>query len=130
MEINFILTRLPPSLNELLHKHWIHRHRLQEAFDAQVSVEWLKLGRVVFMLPVRLIYVLSFPARRVRDIDNYIGGTKLITDSLKKTFLFRDDSEWIKSIEVRFIKGKEGTAVFIKEAINQKEEAWQRKKPF
>ena len=115
-EIHFTLTRLPPSLNELLHKHWTHRHQLQGAFDYQVGAWWVRMGRFVFTKPVNLVYVLSFPAKRVRDLDNYIGGTKLITDSLKKTFLFRDDSEWIKSIEVRFIKGTEGTAVFIKEA--------------
>lgn len=95
--------------------HWIHRHTLQNAFNEQVGVEWLKRGRFVFMKPVNLIYILSFPKPRVRDIDNYIGGTKLITDSLKKTFLFRDDSEWIKSIEVKFITGKERTVVFIRE---------------
>jgi Holliday junction resolvase RusA-like endonuclease len=118
METSFTLTRLPPSLNVMLNRHWIHRHQLQKAFDDQVGIEWLKKGRLVFMNPVSLVYVLSFPERRVRDIDNYIGGTKLITDSLKKTFLFRDDSEWIKSIEVRFIQGKEGTVVFIKKVSN------------
>lgn len=115
MEISFALTRLPPSLNELLNRHWIRRHELQKAFDQQVSTEWLRKGRFVFMKPVRLIYVLSFPSNRTRDLDNYIGGTKLITDALKKTFLFRDDSEWIKSVEVRFIRGKEATVVFILE---------------
>lgn len=113
MEISFTLTRLPPSLNDLLDRHWIYRHQLKKAFDDQVKIEWLKQMRFVFTDPVRLVYVLSFPSNRTRDLDNYIGGTKLITDSLKKTFLFRDDSEWIRSIEVRFINGKEGTAVFI-----------------
>jgi Holliday junction resolvase RusA-like endonuclease len=113
--VRFALTRLPPSLNEILNRHWIHRHQLQQAFDDQVGAQWLIHNKFVFMKPVKLTYVLSFPQKRLRDIDNYIGGTKLITDSLKKTFLFRDDSEWIKSIEVRFIKGKEGTVVFIEE---------------
>jgi Holliday junction resolvase RusA-like endonuclease len=115
IEVSFTITRLPPSLNKLLSKHWINRYQLQKAFDDQVWTAWQGLNRYVFMCPVKLVYVLSFPEKRIRDIDNYIGGTKLITDSLKKTFLFRDDSEWIKSIEVRFIKGKEGTAVFIRE---------------
>ena len=109
------INRLPPSLNELLHKHWTYRHGLQKAFDNQVYAEWLQRKRAVFVNPVMILYVLSFPAKRLRDVDNYIGGTKLITDALKKTFLFRDDSEWITEIRVKFIKGKEGTAVFIDE---------------
>ena len=117
--INFAITRLPPSLNEMLHMHWTKRQRLQKAFDDQVSAEWLQRGRIAFIRPVRLLYVLSFPEKRSRDVDNYIGGTKLITDALKKTFLFRDDSEWITEIKVKFTKGKEGTVVFIEEVENK-----------
>lgn len=113
--VSFGLTRLPPSLNEIMSRHWKRRYELQKAFDDQVKIKWLQMNKVVFIKPVKLIYVLSFPEKRVRDIDNYIGGTKLITDSLKKTFLFRDDADWITSIEVRFIKGIEGTMVYIQE---------------
>jgi len=119
--INFALTRLPPSLNQMLHVHWTKRYSLQKAFDDQVSAEWLQRGRVAFVRPVKLLYVLSFPEKRMRDVDNYIGGTKLITDALKKTFLFRDDSEWITEIRVKFTKGKEGTVVFIEESIQEEE---------
>jgi Holliday junction resolvase RusA-like endonuclease len=116
VSINFTLTRLPPSLNEMLHMHWSKRCSLQKIFDDQVFAEWLRCGRAVFLYPVRLLYVLSFPTKRLRDVDNYIGGTKLITDALKKTFLFRDDADWIKEIQVQFTRGDEETVVFIIEA--------------
>ncbi len=114
-QIYFSLRRLPPSLNEMLRMHWTKRARLQKIFDDIIAKEWLALQRFVFVKPVRLVYVLSFTAALRRDLDNYIGGTKLMTDALKRTFLFRDDSEWITSIEVRFTKGQEGTVIFIEE---------------
>jgi len=114
------LNRLPPSLNVLIRMHWRARGELQKAFDAQVLAAWIKARKFVFTVPVNLIYMLGFTAKHRRDIDNYIGGTKLITDALKRTFLFRDDSEWVKSIQVRFIKsGIEETVVLIEEALEK-----------
>jgi len=114
-QIYFSLRRLPPSLNELLRMHWTSRSKLQKIFDDIIGKEWIAQGKPVFLNPVKLIYVLSFTTPQHRDLDNYIGGTKPITDALKRTFLFRDDAEFITSIEVRFIKGKEGTVIFIEE---------------
>jgi Holliday junction resolvase RusA-like endonuclease len=114
-EVLLLTPRLPPSLNELLRMHWRRRAELQKAFDAQITAEWGRLRRRVFLKPVRLTFLLSFPNKRCRDYDNYIGGTKLIIDALKRTFLFRDDSEWIKSIEVKFAQGEEGTVILIQE---------------
>jgi len=117
-QIYFSLRRLPPSLNELLSSHWRKRYDLKKIYDEIIGVEWLRLNKLVFTKPVKLIYVLSFSGqRRQRDLDNYIGGTKLMTDALKRTFLFRDDSEWITSIEVKFTRGNEGTVIFIKEDV-------------
>jgi hypothetical protein len=116
-QICFAISRLPLSLNELLRMHWRFRHRMQKMFDQLVHIQWLAHGKMVFTEPVRLVYVLSFTSAQRRDLDNYIGGTKLITDALKRTFLFRDDAEYIKSIEVRFTKGTEGTAIFIQEVV-------------
>lgn len=114
------INRLPPSLNVLIRMHWRARGELQKAFDAQVFAAWIKARKIVFTVPVNLVYVLGFTAQHRRDIDNYIGGTKLITDSLKRTFLFRDDSEWVKSIQVRFIKNDiEETVVMIEEALGK-----------
>lgn len=111
---SFKIPRLPPSLNVLLRMHWKKRSELQRIFDIQVRYAWEDSGRCTFLVPVKLIYILCFTSSQRRDIDNYIGGTKLITDALKRTFLFRDDSEWIKGIEVKFVKSDiEGTAIMI-----------------
>jgi Holliday junction resolvase RusA-like endonuclease len=71
--------------------------------------------KFLFMNPVKICYVLSFNSARPRDLDNYIGGTKYITDALKKTFFIRDDAAWVKSIEVQFVNGKEQTQITITE---------------
>lgn len=83
-----------------------------------VFIAWQAASRKVFNAPVQLLYILSFPEKRLRDVDNYIGGTKLITDALKKTFLSRDDSEWVTQISVKFIQGREETTVIIERSPN------------
>jgi len=109
------IDRLPPSLNTILRMHWTARRKLQKAFDNQVLNSWICLHKFVFINPVRITYSLYFPTPRVRDFDNYQGGTKFITDALKKTFLFRDDSEWIKNISVNFLQGRQQTRIVIEE---------------
>lgn len=109
------IPRTPPSLNEILGKHWSKKYRLQKIFDRHVHVEWLRSGKFVFQKPVRVSYTIYLPDTRERDIDNYIGGTKLITDALKRTFITRDDSEWLQEISVRFLKGNEQTVCVIDE---------------
>ena len=111
------LDRLPPSLNTYLHMNWKKRYNLQKIFDQIMKVEWVVHGRFVFTNPVKLYYILSFPdtQKRYRDRDNYIGGTKPITDALKHTFLFRDDADWIKDIQIKFVTGKEQTTILIVE---------------
>jgi len=106
--IEFSVWRLPPSLNVMFRQHWSVRHREQEAWDKIIYLEWLRNGRVVFDVPVKIKYRLFFRHRRGRDYDNYVGGTKYITDALKRTFITRDDAEWVKGIEVFFAEDREG----------------------
>jgi Holliday junction resolvase RusA-like endonuclease len=112
------LNRLPPSLNDYLTMHWRERHTMKKLFEELVHYEWLRQKKFVFTCPVKLVYLLSFPdkQKRYRDKDNYVGGTKPITDALKNTFIFRDDSEWLIDIQVRFKVGTESTIIMIEEA--------------
>lgn len=115
----FYTARLPKSLNQLLRSHWTARSREQKAWDDVVGANWISQGRPVFLLPVTLSFILNFPGRRARDLDNYIGGTKYVIDALKRSFLFRDDAEWIKKIELeirRAVPGNEGMQIVIQAA--------------
>ena len=113
--VEFTIDRIPPSLNVVLRTHWIKRRQEQELWNILVIAHRLKLKKVVFRKPVKIIYIVSFKKRRIRDVDNYIGGTKYLTDALKRTFLTRDDSEWLKKIEIGFIIGRQQTKVRIEE---------------
>ncbi len=105
----------PISLNLMLRMHWSKRKREQEKWDLFIFAQWMNNNRLIFFKPVKILYVLSFSAPRQRDIDNYIGGTKFITDSLRRSFLLKDDYKWLTGIEVRFLKGEEKTEIFIEE---------------
>lgn len=113
--VSFIIPRVPPSLNAMLRDHWIKRSAEQKKWDEHVWAQWMAWSKFLFLNPVKIYYVLSFNSIRPRDLDNYIGGTKYITDALKKTFFIRDDAAWVKSIEVQFIPGKEQTQIIITE---------------
>ena len=109
------IPRTPPSLNVMLRAHWRKRSVEQGIWDSFILAEWMRSGKFVFTHPVKVIYTIKRPDDRKRDIDKYIGGTKFITDALKRTFLTRDDSEWLTEISVRFAKGPEQTEVNIAE---------------
>jgi hypothetical protein len=113
----FKVGRLPPSLNTMLRTHWRRRAEEQRDWDELIGCCWVGHHRFVFQHPVELTYILSFALNRQRDRDNYIGGTKYITDALKRTFFFRDDAEWIRKIEVIFAAApREGTEIIITSA--------------
>jgi Holliday junction resolvase RusA-like endonuclease len=114
--ISFMVPLLPPSLNVAFRMHWAKRKLLQKEWDYYIYKHWASLTKFTFFKPVKILYTLSFASRRNRDFDNYIGGTKFITDALKKTFIFRDDSGWLKKVEVEFTEGTPGTRITIEEA--------------
>jgi len=115
-KVVFYVPRMPLSLNTLLRMHWRRRAQEQKIWDNVIGAHWLAHHKAIFTEPVILRYVLAFPSNRKRDLDNYIGGTKYVTDALKKTFLFRDDAEWIKRIELEFQPGEEGLKIAIETA--------------
>lgn len=113
--VRFKIDKLPPSLNTMLRTHWRDRAKEQETWDHYMLAEWLNQQRFIFLKPVKIKYTLSFDVNRKRDFDNYYGGTKYITDALKRTFLLKDDSQWIRDVEVEFVIGEPATIVEIYE---------------
>jgi Holliday junction resolvase RusA-like endonuclease len=111
--ITFTVEDIPPSLNTVFTMHWIKRRALQEYWNHLILSHWNDLGKPVFLNPVKLNYVLKFGTKRARDYDNYIGGTKFVTDALKRTFFFRDDAGWLRGINVEFNKGGNETDISI-----------------
>lgn len=109
------IPRIPPSLNVMLRTHWRLRSVEQSIWDSFIHSEWTRSNKFVFSNPVKVIYTISHLKSRKRDIDNYIGGTKFITDALKRSFLTRDDAEWLTEISVRFAHGPEQTEINIAE---------------
>jgi Holliday junction resolvase RusA-like endonuclease len=100
----------------MLRQHWVRRASEQETWDLFVLSVWTRSGRLVFTNPVSITYRLKFTDARLRDQDNYIGGTKYITDALKRTFITRDDAQWAK-IHIEMERGEHPeTEVTIEEA--------------
>ncbi len=118
LSVDFFISELPLSMNVILRTHWTKLRREQEYWNLAVGQKWNLLGRRVFTTPVRVKYALQFKpsARRKRDYDNYLAGTKYVTDALKRTFLFRDDSDWLKEVALSFSEGEPGTHVYIEES--------------
>jgi len=118
-QVEFTLQAVPPSLNVMLRTYWIKRRKEQEKWDLLVKVEWLNRRKFVFLKPVEILYIITFKKPRLRDLDNYIGGTKYITDALKRTFITQDDADWLRRISVEFRIGKPQTRVRITEIKNK-----------
>jgi len=116
MQISFFIPKKAKSLNTLMRQHWTERSKEKQAWGEHIFSEWMKYHRFVFIKPVKVLYLISNPTKCLRDKDNFIGGAKeLITDYLKKTFITRDDAEWLQNIDVEFVKGNEGVRVIIEE---------------
>jgi len=115
--------RLPLSLNTLLAMHWRKREDDKRSWNLHVTSAWRRVGSIVFINPIHVTYLLTFDSKRIRDLDNYIGGTKYITDALKRTFITRDDADWLRGVSVKFSIGvKPGTEILIEEAPNVKDQ--------
>ena len=119
MQIRFFIPKKVMSLNAVLKMHWIKRSTIKQSWGEWIFKAWMEHKRYVFTKPVKVVYIISEPIKRIRDKDNYIGGAKeILTDYLKKTFFTRDDAEWLKSIDVGFIKGPTGVHVVIEDTVD------------
>ena len=115
--VTLIIKKTPPSLNDTKDWHWTKRQEEQAAWDLLIHKLWVQGDKFSFKKPVKIRYILRFETKQARDVDNYIGGTKLINDSLKRSFLTRDDAEWVREVSVVFDKelGSPRTQVEIEE---------------
>lgn len=100
-----IKRRLPPSLNTYLTMHWRKRQELKTTWEELIRTEWVRMRRPKFTGPVELYYWLEFDTYRHRDFDNYVGGTKPLTDALKGTFIVDDSAKHVRSVTVHFVQG-------------------------
>lgn len=122
MQVRFTVPFTPTSLNKLFSMHWSARRSLQDCWNAVIYEAWCEHRKMVFPKPVKLTFSIFFKSKRNRDYDNYYGGTKFVTDALKRTFLLRDDSDWLREIRVVFFQGEvEQTGVWIQEADDARE---------
>ncbi len=119
--VHFMIERVPVSLNVMLRMHYAQRAKEQAVWDFLIYAQWLASGKIVFNVPVRAIYLISFDSGRQRDYDNYYGGTKFINDALKRSFLTTDDSRILRRIEVEFLQPGKGETIIQIEELNQKE---------
>jgi len=90
--ITLTIPEASPSLNELKGKHWSHHYRLRKHWSMLVLVAkseaHIPFGDAADKVQVRIIR----EGRRLLDFDNLVGGTKILTDSLREQHLIVDDS--------------------------------------
>ena len=107
------------SLNELLRMHPYARTRLKKFYRGYIegAVHDMKMEINKLEKPKkRKVEIRSFRVR-VLDLDNLIGGAKLLTDSLKELGLIWDDSPDYIDLSVTQFRDKYDcrTEIFIDE---------------
>lgn len=100
--VEITVNRLPLSLNDMVGVHWTKLLPIKETWKELIGYEWISRGRIVFLKPVQITYTIFFKDNRLRDFDNYLGGTKFINDALRHTFITRDDHRWLKKLNTEF----------------------------
>ena len=108
-----------PSLNELLNMNRHARTRLKKSYMAHIEGAVYDMKMTVNKLKRpkrRRLRIWSF-RKRLLDPDNFIGGTKPLTDALKELGLIWDDStKYISLGAEQFIDGYDPrTEIFIEE---------------
>ena len=110
---------ITPSLNELLKMHYHDKTKLKGSHKAHVRGSIHDMGMKITRMRKprkRSMEIRCFRAKLL-DVDNLIGGTKLLTDAIKEVGLIWDDSpEYIDS-RVTQLKDKYDprTEIFIEE---------------
>ena len=90
--ITLCIPEASPSLNEMKGKHWSFHHRLRKHWSMLILI-----ARVQAQIPPsepldKLGVKIIREGRRLLDLDNLVGGTKVVTDSLREQRLIIDDS--------------------------------------
>lgn len=109
--MKIILSYISPSNNQLLRMHHMKRHGLQESLDWMVFVANRRSGengnlRYEEIIPPlddnqkvkRKVKIISYRKRKL-DRDNFLGGLKILIDSLHHNRLIYDDSDEYLDLE-------------------------------
>lgn len=91
--IKLILTQLTPSNNKLLRMHYRKRKRLKESYmwELLAVMNENNITSDVVAGDRRRLTIISY-RKKLLDQDNFIGGLKLLIDSLVDVHLLYDDS--------------------------------------
>lgn len=102
-KIRFGFRGRPLSLNRMLNLHWRDRNNITKKLKGEAKRQWENLGEPIFMRPIKIHYEIGFKdINKIRDLDNYYGGSKYYCDALRGSFFFRDDFRWVRDIRVTF----------------------------
>ncbi len=113
--VAFFVGKQIMSLNRKM--HWHQRYEQQQDWNDLVRRQWEAHDRHMFFRPVKVTYFVVSRVEANRDYDNYIGGSKMVTDALRRTFFTRDDAKFLRPPQVKFVVGDfEGTFIVIEEA--------------
>lgn len=97
--IRFTIFQLTPSLNQLLRMHYRKRKRLKDSFLWEIKANLFEQDlEIEPSPPKRRLSVVSY-RKKLLDQDNYIGGLKLLIDSLVDLGLVSDDSPEFLELE-------------------------------
>jgi len=90
--ITLSIPEASPSMNEMKGKHWSHYHGMRRHWSMLVLVAKTE-AHVPFRDPFdKAVVRILREGRRLLDFDNLVGGTKVLTDSLREQRLIVDDS--------------------------------------
>lgn len=90
--ITLVIPEASPSLNEHKWKHWSHHLKLRKHWSMLVMVAKNE-ARVPNVDPPQMARVrIIREGRKLLDYDNFVAGTKSLTDSLREQRLIVDDS--------------------------------------
>ena len=103
--IEFTLPLPTPSLNRQFGEHWAQRAKARKMWGWLVRAEKLKLNGEMEMLVFGRVTIERY-GKRILDRDNFIAGTKQLTDALVAEGFLVDDSPNHVQIEYKQFTGK------------------------
>lgn len=118
-ELNFQLTKLPPSLNQMLRGHWRTRSAILKTFKT-LAINEIKKQETPAQPLVK--YQIAFIRHTIRplDFDNLAASFKPIMDALTVTNVIQDD-KWGMTKNVVYDQVKAKTKLDQKITIQVKE---------
>lgn len=118
-ELNFQLSKLPPSLNQMLRGHWRTRSAILKQFKT-LAINEIKTQKAPAQPLVK--YQIAFIRHTIRplDFDNLAASFKPIMDALTVTNVIKDD-KWGMTKNVVYDQVKAKTKIEQKITVSVKE---------